>query len=79
MCETSTLIFLSLHLVLLLPPYQNAGYATDEPQQKKHRKPLRSLPPPPQSKTASGAPTDFCTCLYMKRFPILSVNGRKKS
>ena len=23
--------FLSLHLVLLLPPYQNAGYATDEP------------------------------------------------
>ena len=49
MCETSILyFFLSLHLVLLLPPYQKAGYATDEPlQKKKIVSPLWSLPPPP--------------------------------
>ena len=41
--------------ILLLPPYQKAGYATDEPlQKKKIVSPFRSLPP--QSKTASGAP-----------------------
>ena len=59
MCETSKYFNLlsALHLVLLLPPYQRAGYATDEPlQKKKIVSPLRSFPPPPQSKTASGAP-----------------------
>ena len=63
MCETSTLIFLSLHLVLLLPPYQKAGYATHEPLQKKICEPPRSLPP--QSKTASGAPD---STLVLKTF-----------
>ena len=54
MCETKYfIIFFSLHLVLLLPPYQKAGYATNEPLQKKK---IVSPPPPPQSKTASGAP-----------------------
>ena len=40
MCETSTLIFCRYIWYLLLPPYQKAGYATDEPPtEKKNREP----------------------------------------
>ena len=50
MCETSrpTLIFFVATFGTLAPPYQKAGYATDEPlQKKKSWAPLGLCPPPP--------------------------------
>ena len=75
MCETSTFFFLlSLHLVL--PPYQKAGYATDEPLQKKIVSPLRSLPPNPKllpARLIETSGTSDYRCEMFLGFPGIGV------
>ena len=62
-------ILLRVRCAPLLPPYQKAGYATDEPLQKK----ICELPLglcPPQSNTASGAPVN-----HLEFFTSTAWNG----